>query len=242
MSYLIRAGDVMARIDPDDGKHPAAGLPSATRARSISNQLRFEILNGRLSPGTKLRLDDLKAELGVSLSPLREGLSRLVAEGLVTTEDQRGFSVAPVSKANFLEIIDLRSILETKALRASIERGGDAWEAEVVSTHHILSKLESQRWKEPFVELWEEKHRAFHNALIKASDSPLLLNFCQTIHDMNHRYRRIFNLNNPPSRNIAREHRDLTEAVLERDADKACALLKSHIDRTARNILKSMSR
>jgi DNA-binding GntR family transcriptional regulator len=214
---------------------------STTRAKVIANKLRADILNGRLLPGAKLHLDDLKSALGVSLSPLREGLSRLAAEGLVTVEDQRGFSVAPVSKRNFQEIIDLRLILETKALRASIEQGDDAWEAEVLASHHILSKLEDKRWKQPYFDQWEIKHRAFHNALISASNSPLLLNFCQILVDMNHRYRRIFNLKNPPNRDIAREHRELTDAAISRDADKACALLKDHIDRTARIILRSIS-
>jgi DNA-binding GntR family transcriptional regulator len=211
-----------------------------TIAKTIANQLRANILNGRLSPGLKLHLDDLKQSLGVSLSPLREGLSRLAAEGLVTGEDQRGFSVAPVSRRDFIEIIDLRTMLETKALRASIEQGDDEWEARVVATHHLLSKLEDRRWKQSHFDEWENKHRAFHNALISASNSPLLLNFSQTLVDMNHRYRRIYNLKNPPNRDVAQEHRALAEAALARDADKGCALLRDHIERTAKNILKSM--
>jgi GntR family transcriptional regulator, carbon starvation induced regulator len=58
--------------------------------------------------------------------------------------------------------------------------------------------------------------------------------------DMNHRYRRIFNLKNPPKRDIAQEHRELADTALARDADKACILLKAHIDRTAKYILISM--
>lgn len=216
--------------------------PSITRAKAIANRLRTDILDGRLSPGTKLHLDELKNVLGVSLSPLREGLSRLTAEGLVTVEDQRGFSVAPVSKHNFLEIIDLRKMLEIKALRSSIERGDDAWEAQVLATHHLLSKLEGQRWKKTHFDQWEAKHRAFHQALIGACNSPLLLSFSQMLVDMNHRYRRIFNFKNPPKRDIGQEHQELTDTALARDADKACALLKAHIDRTAKYILISMEK
>src|SRR5690348_9792140 len=113
-------GIAMIRVAAEAAKSNSS---STTRAKVIANKLRADILNGRLLPGAKLHLDDLKSALGVSLSPLREGLSRLAAEGLVTFEDQRGFSVAPVSKRNFQEIIDLRLILETKALRASIAQG-----------------------------------------------------------------------------------------------------------------------
>jgi len=219
-----------------------AASPSITRAKAIANRLRTDILDGRFSPGTKLHLDELKNVLGVSLSPLREGLSRLTAEGLVTVEDQRGFSVAPVSKHNFLEIIDLRKMLEIKALRSSIEQGDDDWEAQVLATHHLLSKLEGHRWKKTHFDQWEAKHRAFHRALIGACNSPLLLSFSQMLVDMNHRYRRIFNFKNPPKRDIAQEHQELTDTALARDADKACALLKAHIDRTAKYILISMEK
>jgi len=75
----------------------AADAPGGvTLATAISDRIRSEILSGKKKPGTKLRLDEIKAEFGVSWSPIREGLSRLLAEGLVTTEDQRGFRVAPV--------------------------------------------------------------------------------------------------------------------------------------------------
>lgn len=231
----------MSLADVANAKLSAAPDARAkTIAKTITNQLRANILNGRLSPGLKLHLDDLKQSLGVSLSPLREGLSRLAAEGLVTGEDQRGFSVAPVSRRDFIEIIDLRTMLETKALRASIEQGDDEWEARVVSTHHLLSKLEERRWKQSHFDEWEDKHRSFHDALIRASNSPLLLSFSQTLVDMNHRYRRIYNLKNPPNRDVAQEHRALAEAALSRDADRACALLRDHIERTAKNILRSM--
>lgn len=225
----------------ENGTASAGYKAGATRATSIGQRLRLDIINGKLPPGSKLRLEELREEFGVSLSPLRESLTRLVAEGLVTAQDQRGFTVAPVSKANLLEIIDLRTILETKALRSAILQGDDAWEAEIVSTHHVLSKLDNQRWEEPFFEQWEERHKAFHDALVRACNAPQLLSFCQTLFDMSHRYRRIFVRRSPPRRDIAAEHKALLDACLRRDADGACELLMRHIEATGRNILLAMS-
>lgn len=227
--------------DAADERAAGAG-PSITRATTIGQQIRLDILNGRLTPGSKLRLEDLRTEMGVSLSPLREGLSRLVAEGLVTSQDQRGYSVAPVSKANLTEILDLRTMLEVRALRVAIEQGDDAWEADIISAHHLLSKIgDQERWTEPFYEEWEDRHRAFHSALIKGSDAPLLLHFCQLLWDMGHRYRRIFVRANPPKRDISREHKQLLEATLKRDADAACKILEQHIERTGENIIRNMA-
>ncbi len=212
-----------------------------TLATAISDRIRSEILSGKKKPGTKLRLDEIKAEFGVSWSPIREGLSRLLAEGLVTTEDQRGFRVAPVSQAHLADIIGTRAALESMALRASIEHGDDAWEADLLSAHHRLSKFETRRWEGRELDQWEVWHRTYHDALIRGCGSPILLQFCNMLHDMNYRYRRLFLTTHEPDRDVAAEHRAIADATLARDVDKACRLLESHIERTGRNILQSMS-
>jgi GntR family transcriptional regulator, carbon starvation induced regulator len=61
-----------------------------TLAGTLAERLREEITGGRLTPGTKLHLEDLKETFGVSLSPLREALSRLSGEGFVVMQGQRG--------------------------------------------------------------------------------------------------------------------------------------------------------
>jgi DNA-binding GntR family transcriptional regulator len=212
-----------------------------TLATAISDRLRAEILSGKKKPGTKLRLDEIKAEFGVSWSPIREGLSRLLAEGLVTTEDQRGFRVAPVSRDDLADIIRNRVALESMALAASIERGDDAWEADLLAAHHRLSKFETRRWEGRELDEWETWHRTYHDALIRGCGSPILLQFCGVLHDMNARYRRLFLSTHEPDRDVAAEHRAIAEATLARDVARACRLLEAHIERTGRNILQSMA-
>ena len=112
-----------------------------TLASSLANRLKQQITSGSIAPGEKLRLDDLRASFGVSLSPLREALSRLSVEGFVVMEDQRGYRVAPVSRTNLLEVTRLRLELECFALRESIGNGNDQWESEVVAAHYRLMKL-----------------------------------------------------------------------------------------------------
>jgi GntR family carbon starvation induced transcriptional regulator len=219
---------------------PLDALAGGTLASAICNRVRADVLAGRRKPGSKIRLEDLKAEFGVSWSPIREALSRLAAEGLITAEEQRGYRVAPASRADLGEVIRLRVLLETSALRASIEKGDDGWEAEVLAAHHRLTKFESRRLAPGGGEQWETRHRAFHDALIGACASPILLQFCHMLHDMNDRYRRVFLLVHEFDRDVAAEHRAITEATLARDKKKACSLLESHIERTGRNILASM--
>jgi DNA-binding GntR family transcriptional regulator len=218
-----------------------SGSPSGgTLSRTICDRIRADILTGKRKPGTKIRLEELKAEFEVSWSPIREALSRLAAEGLILTEGQRGYRVAPVSKADLDEVIRLRTSLESMALRASIEKGDDAWEAEVVAAHHRLSKFEDRRWDPEQAEQWERRHHTFHTALTRACRSPILLQFCAQLHELNDRYRRLFLSAYKFDRDVAAEHRAIADATLARDADKACRLLETHIQRTGRNIVKCM--
>jgi DNA-binding GntR family transcriptional regulator len=230
----------MSAVSPAESASALEAAPGSTLATTICDRIRADILGGRHQPGAKLRLEDLRAEFGVSWSPIREALSRLVAEGLIQSEGQRGYRIAPVSKAALAEVLRLRTLLESMALREAIEKGDDAWEAEVLSGHHRLAKLEDSRWEAGSADEWERWHRTFHDALISACQSPILLQFCAQLHDLNDRYRRLFLSAHKLDRDVAGEHRALVQATLARDAAKACKLLERHIERTGTNLLRSM--
>jgi DNA-binding GntR family transcriptional regulator len=205
--------------------------------------LRAQITSGAVRPGDKLHLDELRARFGVSLSPLREALSRLSAEGFVVMQDQRGYRVAPVSENNLVEVTRLRSEFESFALRESIRWGDGAWEESLVATQYRLGKLEKgESGKEDSGRLleWEEVHRELHQKLLIACRMPLLLQFCATLHDLNDRYRRLFLENNPIDRDVSKEHAAIVEAALERRADEACELLRQHIERTGSNVMGAL--
>ena len=234
----------MSKREPDQPLRDVSPVPESpqggTLARAICDRVRTDILDGRRKPGARIRLEDLKAEFGVSWSPIREAISRLVAEGLITTEETRGYRVAPVSRSDLADVVQLRMLLEGMALQRSIEQGDDAWEAEVLAHQHRLGKLESRRIDPAEAEQWETWHRAYHEALIRACGSPILLQFCGQLHDLSDRYRRLFLSAHDFDRDVPAEHRQITEATLARNATTACELLRRHIERTGQNILHSM--
>ena len=215
---------------------------TGTLTTVVSDRLRADILNGKRAPGTKVRLEELKSEFGVSWSPIREAVTRLAAEGLLHAEDQRGYRVASASRGDLAEVLRLRVLLEPMALQQAIEKGDDDWEAGILTAHHLLGKVEGQRsagGSDGAVVEWETRHRGFHDALISGCASPILLQFCHMLHDMNDRYRRIFLQAHAFDRNVAAEHKAILDVTLARKGDKAASLLKSHIERTGRNILAS---
>src|ERR1700684_3367292 len=155
---------------------------SRTFAQAVYARLAGNILNGHLAPGTRLRLQTMCDTYHVSMSPLREALAALAGRGLVVQEGQRGFRVAQASADDLRDITQTRISIETTALRFSIERGDDAWEADVLGAHHRLSRR--QRSESLLVdEGWEELHRGYHMALIAACGLPRMLAVFTLLHD-----------------------------------------------------------
>jgi len=202
-------------------------------ASTVRDRLRGAILSGEIAPGTRLRLEQLGDDFGVSLSPLREALLRLAGEGLVTSKDQRGFAVAAASLADFAEVTALRVLLEPYALRLAIAHGSLEWEERLVGIFHRLSRVEADAHHVEQLRDWEAAHRAFHFALLEGSSMPLLLEFCGNLYDRADRYRRLHLAQGVPQAEARREHRAILDATLARDAERACAALVRHIERSS---------
>jgi DNA-binding GntR family transcriptional regulator len=213
---------------PDDEK--------STKASRIVERLRESILSGELAPGTKINLDSLRRELDVSLSPLREALARLIAVGLVELYNNRGYSVAPVSVRNLMEITRLRVEFESLALATAIERGDVNWESEVMRCLHRLNRTTRDAGDTKTLEAWEHAHRDFHISLLAGCQMPLLLNFCLLLHNLNDRYRRVFLIASGGDRNVSTEHSEIAQGTVARDRDYACDKLREHIQRTGNNL------
>lgn len=211
----------------------------ATRATSLYDRLRADLLGGVLEPGSKLAIEALGERYASGQTPLREALNRLVADGLVERREQRGFAVAGISADDLAEITQTRCWLEEIALRESIAAHSTAWEETLVLAHHRLSRTPRSLAEDRFEDNpdWEPLHRAFHRALIAGCGSRWLLGFCEQLADQHHRYRRLSAPRAFAKRGVKGEHQQLMEAAVAGRADEAVALLRAHYQRTAQVIL-----
>ena len=107
--------------------------PGRSRTGRIYGQLRDDIIQGKLAPGSKLKIEVLKARYEIGATPIREALSLLTADGLVERLEQRGFRVAEASAAEFEQLRAIRCWIEERALRLSIRTGGRDWEGVVLA-------------------------------------------------------------------------------------------------------------
>ena len=197
-------------------------------------ELRHDILDGVLAPGLKLRFEMLRERYGFGASTLREALTRLVGDALVTSEEQRGFRVADVSLADFGDLTHTRRLVEVEALRQSILFGDDAWEGALVGAYHRLARVEEKlaEGRPEMRDEFEDRNRDFHMALISACPSRWLKHMHGVLFQQSERYRRISLARREVARDVHAEHTAVIEAALARDVDLACRLEAAHIDKT----------
>ena len=210
-----------------------------TRASGVLQRMRSDIITCTLKPGSRLRFEALRDKYDASFSTLREALSRLVAEGLVTSEEHRGFVVAPVSRADLEDLTDVRVLVETECMTRSMVRGNDAWEADILAAFHRMDLLQKRLGPKYYLsEEWAALHGGFHFTLVNACGSPNLLEFRQKLFERAHRYRRISSQFRPDWRPKETQHKAIMDAVLARNASKATKLIERHIRETTENVLE----
>ncbi|MCG7393456.1 FCD domain-containing protein [Microvirga sp. ACRRW] len=196
---------------------------------SAYRKIRADIVFGRLAPGRKLKLEQLKSDYGASVSTLREILNRLSSERLVVAEGQKGFEVTPVSIANLREIAALRQLLECRAMEQSFRAGDMEWEGRVVAAHHRLARMEERMAKgdRSHTEEWKQYDWQFHQALISACGSRMLIDTHAAVFDKYLRYQMIALSYRGDI--ASEEHKLLLECALQRDSARACEVLSRHV-------------
>jgi DNA-binding GntR family transcriptional regulator len=212
----------------DDGKN--------TIGSQLASRLREAIISGELQAGSKINLEKARQAFNVSLSPLREGLARLISDGLVEFQDNRGYRVSPISLVNLEEVTRLREEFEIFALKESMRVGDVEWEGNVMRALHRLHRTERDATRPETLERWEAVHREFHLTLIEGCRKPLLLHFCGILLNLNDRYRRAFLARTSGDRNVSQEHSEIAQGAVARDVDYACERLRQHIHRTGTNL------
>lgn len=204
----------------------------------IFEDMRHRLIAGEFPYGSKLRAEKLRQDYNCSASTVREVLFRLSTFGLVDFQEQRGFRAPARSAERRHELTHMRIILESEGACLSIRMGGVEWEAQLSAAHHKLSHIETHVRASgdmvPLLNLWSRAEQEFHETLIGACGTSLLIATHRTIYaqfrqqivtaDANYGY---------VPQNIL-EHQGILDAALARDE----ALIRSRIhDHLARNLM-----
>lgn len=238
MSKLPRrsATRSVAKISSSAGGWQGPTSP-ATLIEAVGDAIELDILSEVHPPNANLRIAALSERHNVSISTIREALTRLAGRGLVAAEGQRGFRAMPSSLDDFRDMAQMRMHLETWAISEALRRGDDKWETGVVAAYHLLDHLEKKLLSidrplsiEEHAE-WGIAHRRFHFAITSACGSEWALGFLGRLYDHSRRYRIKFSAFSEPQRGTQMnlEHGKLFQAAMQRDIPAACACITEHI-------------
>jgi GntR family carbon starvation induced transcriptional regulator len=221
------------------------GPETANFAEQVIDRLKQDILTGYFAPGEKLKMTRLKERYQVGVSPLREALSKLIVEQLVVVENQRGFSVHPISHEELKDIYQTRAHIESLCISQAIELGDDEWEASILAADHQLNKsaqlLEqtsksnelNEEQQRVNIQLWEARHQAFHRAACDGCGSMHLMQVRKSLYEKASRYRNLWlkqhMLNHAVFDANQKEHQALVTALLERNENDAVTLIRHHL-------------
>lgn len=204
----------------------ARRLESRTLGEQVLDRLREDILSGELEAGAVLGEVPLAESFGVSRGPIREALSRLASEGLVTLVPRRGAEVTRLTAEEFLDAYQVREALETLAIRLAIPRLQESDRKRLRSLHEQMV----QHAAKGEIHAFFETNSAFHELFVSASGNKKLHEFYRLLLLQMGRYlARSLALRGTVEKSVA-EHSAILEAVEAGDADRAAWLLADHIE------------
>jgi DNA-binding GntR family transcriptional regulator len=190
----------------------------------VTDALRTAILNGELTPGTRLIIDELAERLGVSPIPVREALQQLAGDGYVVIKPYVGAEVAPIEAESVIEVFSLLETMETVSGRAACQQMSDA---DFDTLEEILIRMDSLTG-EP--EQWSQENRRFHKFICDRSGTRLIGSLMGKVLDHWDRLHRYF-LKDVFARRLTQaqsEHWKILRALRTRDPERVEVVIREH--------------
>jgi DNA-binding GntR family transcriptional regulator len=202
------------------------------------------ILDRRLHPGEKLSDVRLSDELGVSRTPVREALNRLVQDGIIKSEPNRGFYVASFSAQDIEEIYDLRAALESAALQISGPRlSTEMLHAALADLSRVEQQYSEAQTGEEIAEAasaFLECDREFHRALVERAGNSRLTATVEGLWAQIAVFQKAGTHRRDWTEMAIAHHRAIIAALLDRDVDRGVAELSNHIEMVKRRVLEDL--
>lgn len=197
-----------------------------TAQEAIVHELRTRILAGRLAPGTPLRQSEIAEALGVSTTPVREGLRQLAVEGLVDGDPHRGMWVHRPTSAELEEVYRIIEPLERMAMEEAALR---ITPAEIAEAKAFAKEMDGD------VELpeWVGLNLRFHALLLDSARMPVLASTLRRLRNLSSLYVAASLTSSKELIDRARhEHHDLLDALSERQSERAGRIAIQHLEAT----------
>jgi len=215
---------------------PTAPFDNRDLSSRVYQVLQQDILQGQFPPGARLSLDDLAERFGISVSPIRDALRLLAADGLVELRSRRGAFVTQPSRAVIHEVFQFRAILECAAVDYAIAAGPPIFAALGDQIEAMTATMVGDKHADYLTYIRHDQD--FHRTLVgaigngKISESYASLASFALIARMLHRSE-----SHRATATLAEHHAILT-ALIAKDADAARAAIRAHLDHASADLIR----
>lgn len=204
-------------------------FPLESRPESISDlvfaSIREAIVSRTLAPGSIVTEAQLAKDLGVSKTPVREALLRLREVGLVRPMPVRGMKIIESTRDTMVRAYELRGLLEGGVAKFAAQRATD----EQIAAMEDAAAESLRLAREYDAEGFRLSDRNFHSAVWSASGNSELERIADNAYSLSTALRAIHALSSRDSIKCAQQHVDITQAIKERDGERAADLASAHV-------------
>ena len=197
---------------------------SRSKKELVTETIREAILSRELTPGTRLVIDSLASQLGVSPIPVREALQQLEADGYVVIEPFVGAKVAPIEAESVVEVFSLLESMEVVSSRAACQH---MTEEDFKGLEEIVLNMDALTG-DP--EHWSQENRRFHSYICEKSGTRLIGSLMSKVLDHWDRLHRYFlkDVFGRRVRQAQREHWRILKSLRSRDPDRTETVIREH--------------
>ena len=204
----------------------------ASLADLVYNSLKELVLTSQIDPSQRLDERTLATQLGISRTPLREAIQRLVIEGFLRVEPRRGVFVNEKSKKEIVEILHVRAALESMGARLATR---NVTETDVVGLRSIFAPF-SPDTVEQRTDEFSMANVNFHEQVLELSGCSKLVELASHIRDHMRMVRILTMRAGGRAQNALKEHLDIIVALENRDPDLSASRMREHILGLARHV------
>ena len=200
----------------------------------VYEELKAQILTGKIIPGTRLMEIELADNMGVSRTPIREAIRKLEKEGLVVIEPRKGAYASQISNEDMVAILEVRQNMEGLAAYFAASRiNSDELETLKESFENYNRAVEEGST----VDMIKYDTR-FHRIIVDASHNKILVQMIEQLQELVLRFRYIYYDDFKRSEKMPKEHGDILNAIMKGDGEAARTFADVHIDRLKELVIR----
>lgn len=199
----------------------------------VFNTLRRAILTGQLKPGERLMEVHLANKLGVSRTPIREAIRKLELEGLVVMIPRRGAEVAQISEKSLQDVLEVRRALDEFIVELATSR---ITKEQLNRLKEAASEFETAT-KDQDTATIAKADVAFHDIIMEATGNLRLKQLVNNLAEQMYRYRFVYLKDNSIHSQLVKEHKDIYQAISQKDTEAAKKAARIHIDNQEKSII-----